>query len=67
MIQETPREQLKSKCQDVGQRPLELAKILKQEKRNGLEAFVEEVGVEFSLDGPWQHLKGLKEVEENVL
>lgn len=47
-----------------GAKAIRLARILKQEKRNSLETFVEKIGVEFDLDGPWQHLKGLNEVEE---
>lgn len=34
-----------------GAKAIKVAEILKQEKRNSLEAFAEEVGVEFDLDG----------------
>lgn len=33
-------------------------------KEIALEAFMEEMGVEFDLDGSWQYLKGLNEVEK---
>lgn len=47
-----------------GTNAIRFAGILKQEKRNSLETFVEKVGIEFDLDGPWQYLKGLNEAEE---
>lgn len=36
----------------------------KEKKEIALEAFMEEMGVEFDLDGSWQYLKGLSEVEK---